>query len=130
MEVWAARTHEVFKVMAEAAGSGVHLVDGVEASRRAIAIPKWAAKLPDVRPCSPADLPPGFASGWRYHAPIIDMPRYLDGLLRRLQERPVDIHFGDRLHHLTEAFDEADVVVNCSGAGARHLVPDEKVVPV
>ncbi len=41
-----------------------------------------------------------------------------------------DIRFGARLHGLEEVFDEADVVVNCSGAGARHLVPDEKVVPV
>ncbi len=85
MAVWAARTYDVFAGMAKTAESGVHLVDGVEASRHAIAVPKWATRLPGFRICIPADLPPGFVSGWRYRAPIIDMPRYLDGLFRRLQ---------------------------------------------
>lgn len=130
MAVWAAHTYKVFESMAKNAGSGVHLVDGVEASRHTMAVPKWATHLPGFQTCSPADLPRGFASGWRYQAPIIDMPCYLDRLLRRLQEFRVDIRFGARLRHLKEAFDEADVVVNCSGEGARYLVPDEKVVPV
>lgn len=61
--------------------------------------------------------------------PLVDMPTYLRYLRRRLaaaggrcEERTA--------HSLREAAEAAPVVVNCTGLGARELVPDPAVRPV
>ncbi|XVV09382.1 FAD-dependent oxidoreductase [Actinoplanes sp. CA-131856] len=130
VEQWAARSYDVFTQMSEERFPGVRVVDGVEASRAPIPTPDWALGLPGYRECVPADLPPGFASGWRYTAPIIDMPAYLGALQRRLVAAGGEVVFGERLRTLGDALAEADVVVNCSGVGARELVPDPSVQPI
>jgi D-amino-acid oxidase len=71
------------------------------------------------------ELPAGFVTGWRFIAPVVHMPTYL-GYLRDRAERAgagVEARTVDRL-------DLAPVVVNCTGIGARDLVPDEQVTPV
>jgi D-amino-acid oxidase len=80
--------------------------------------------------CEPDELPTGFVFGWHYTAPIIDMPAYLHELQRRLITAGGELVFGRRLRSLDEAFDDAPIVVNCSGVGARELVPDPSVQPV
>ncbi|XVU22192.1 FAD-dependent oxidoreductase [Actinoplanes sp. CA-054009] len=130
VEQWAARSYDVFAQLASAGSPGVRVIDGVEASRIPIPIPGWALGLPGYRECDPAELPSGFASGWRYTAPIIDMPTYLLELQRRLLDSDGEVIFGERLPTLGAAFADSDVVVNCSGAGARELVPDPSVQPI
>jgi D-amino-acid oxidase len=70
-------------------------------------------------------LPPGFAAGWRYRVPLIDMPVYLDYLLRRLTAAggTLRIQRHDRMP-------SGPIVVNCTGSGARSLVPDVDVTTV
>lgn len=129
VDEWSSRTYEVLSEMVAAGRTEVRLVDGVEASRHAIASPGWARSLPAFRECEAAELPPGFASGWRYRAPIIDMPRYLRFLERRLLRAGGAVETAT-LTSLDEAFDRAPAVVNCSGVGARDLVPDPDVEPI
>ncbi|MEV4350692.1 FAD-dependent oxidoreductase [Actinoplanes sp. NPDC049596] len=130
VETWAARSYNVFAAMARDGFPGVKLIDGVEASRVAMPSPGWAVLLPGFHECAPAELPDGFASGWHYTAPIIDMPPYLARLQARLAGAGGELIFGHRLRSLDEAFADADVVVNCSGVGARELVPDPEVQPI
>jgi D-amino-acid oxidase len=130
VEFWAARSYQVFEGLALAGLPGVRMVDGVEASRTPIPSPAWAQKLPGFRECSPDDLPAGFVSGWHYTSPIIDMPPYLRTLSDRLAAAGGELIFGGQLRSLGEAFADADVVVNCSGVGARDLVPDAEVEPI
>jgi D-amino-acid oxidase len=127
---WAARSYEVFRRMAEEDFPGVRLVDGVEASREPITSPDWARGLPGFRECTPDELPAGFAHGWHYTAPIIDMPPYLAALEAMVRAPGGDLLFGSRLSSLEEGFADADIVINCSGAGARELVPDPEVRPI
>jgi D-amino-acid oxidase len=126
---WSTRTYQVFVQMVGQGQPGVRLVDGVEASREAMPAPLWARTLPGFRECRPAELPPGFASGWRYTAPIVDMPIYLRRLEQRLRAAGGEV-LTSRLQSLDEGFADADIVVNCSGVGARDLVPDPDVEPV
>ncbi|NMO51528.1 FAD-dependent oxidoreductase [Actinoplanes sp. TBRC 11911] len=130
VEFWAARSYQVFEALALAGLPGVRMVDGVEASRTPIPSPSWASVLPGFRECGPDDLPAGFASGWHYTAPIIDMPPYLRTLSDRLLAAGGELLFGSQLQSLGEALADADVVVNCSGVGARDLVPDPEVQPI
>jgi D-amino-acid oxidase len=91
--------------------------------------PWWAGAVPDlVKVTGPPHVPPPFAIGWRFTAPLVDMSRYLPWLESRLSDRGV----------VPERADLADlddprlgaVVVDCSGLGARTLVPDPAVTPV
>ncbi|WP_433293202.1 FAD-dependent oxidoreductase [Actinoplanes sp. CA-030573] len=128
--VWATASYDVFSRMAGEGFPGVRLVDGVEASREAMVSPEWARGLPGFRECTPAELPRGFVHGWRYTAPIIDMPPYLAALEAMVRAPGADLRFGARLTSLADGFADAPIVVNCSGAGARELVPDPSVKPI
>lgn len=131
VEQWAARSYEVFAGLATTPGEpGVRLINGVEASRTPIPVPSWAVALPGYRECGPGDLPAGFVCGWRYTAPIIDMPPYLHRLEQRLVAARGEVLVAERLTMLADAFADAQVVVNCSGVGARELVPDPEVQPI
>ncbi len=127
--VWATRTYDAFVRLEGEGKPGVRLVDGIEASRVPIPSPGWALNLPGYRVCIPDELPPGFASGWRYRAPIIDMPPYLGWLEEHLRSAGTEI-LATRLESLSEGFADAPIVVNCSGVGARELVPDPTVEPI
>ena len=81
----------------------------------------------DLRLLAAAELPAGFASGWSCTAPAVSMPVYLEYLLSRYAS------LGGSVEYATVpslASVDAPVVVNCTGIGARSLVPDESVVPV
>ena len=104
------------------------MTEGTEASRDAAEPPDRAWELPGYRKCRPTELPANFTCGWRYTAPVIDMSKYLPYLLERFRRAGGKLDYG-RLRSLDEGFATASVVVNCSGAAARELVPDPRVIP-
>jgi D-amino-acid oxidase len=117
---WASVSLEAFRQLAAQPDTGVAIRSGTLVSSSGEAPPQQLFPGVEVRP-GPA--PPGFAAGFRVTLPLIDMPRYLDYLAARLGEMGVGIE----LHpyaSLAEAAGEAPVVVNCTGIGARELVPD------
>jgi len=126
---WSGRTYDELITLVDEPRHGVRMVDGIEASRKMIVSPQWARSLTGFRECVAADLPSGFLSGWHYTAPIIDMPPYLRYLQARLEQAGGTVTAG-RLETLDEAFLLASIVVNCSGVGARDLVPDPGVEPI
>jgi len=119
-------------------GTGVRLAGGVTAVREADPdpdLPTELAGLGDgIQPCDAAGLPAGFAAGWRYTAPAVSMPVYLDYLLGRFSQAGGDLRIG-RFSSLAEAAagtstrTGATVLVNCAGIGAHDLVPDPAVIP-
>jgi len=112
--------------------TGVHLAGGVAASADGGSEPfDWIRAMQPLVPCDPADLPHGYAAGWRLTAPLVSMPVYLAYLLARLERAGAafrEAEFGS----LGEAAEltGARVIVNCSGIGASRLVPDPQVTPV
>ena len=106
--------------------TGVRMVEGVQGETRLDDLGPWAARVPGLRAAT-ADEYAG--TGLWARLPLIDMPVYLRWLQERLvaaggtvEERVV--------RDLGEAAAEAPVVVNCTGLGARELVPDPAVRPV
>ena len=112
--------------------SGVHLASGIAASTDRQAAPfDLATAMGSLSSCDPAELPAGYTVGWRLTSPIVSMSVYLGYLMTRLDRaggRLREAQFGS----LAEAAETtgARVIVNCSGIGARHLVPDPGLTPV
>lgn len=83
--------------------------------------------------CAPGDVPSGYHTGWRFTAPLIAMPGYLDYLHERFLRAGGTTTFpatfatlGDASRHAAPA----RVVVNCTGCGARDFAADLTVTPV
>ncbi|WP_432867443.1 FAD-dependent oxidoreductase [Microbispora rosea] len=70
----------------------------------------------------------GFASGYRFTVPLIDMPVYLGYLQRRLHAAGATVE-RRTLSDLEQARPAA-MVVNCTGLSARTLAGDLRIRPV
>ncbi len=123
---WAAVSLDVFREQARDPGSGVRIARGVVASRRHAAEPE--VMFPGLR-LDPVDPPDGFVAAFSLHAPLIDMPRYLEHLQARLLAAGGAITIR-RVDSLAEPAADAPVVVNCTGLGARELAGDDALEPV
>lgn len=122
---WGSTSYAVFAGLARAEpAAGIVLRRGTEAFREAAPRPWWAEAVPDLTPSDAA--PPGFAAGWSFTAPVVEMPVYLRWLTGRVEELGGTV---TRLT-LTALPTGPDLVVNASGLGARHLAGDHAVEPV
>lgn len=126
---WARAGLAELRALAGDPDTGIRSVTGKEVSRIPASPPYWTDLLTDLRPCTQDELPAGFVAGWRYTAPVVNMPVYL-GYLRARLERAGGRLCVTPVRSLAEAAAAAPVVVNCSGVAARDLVPDPAVTPV
>jgi D-amino-acid oxidase len=120
---WAARSYEVFEGLAGDQEAGVRMVAGTSVLRAAEPDPWWAAAVPSLD--RETALPEGYAAGWTFVTPVVEMPVYLEWLAGRVAA------LGGTLTRLNLASlpEGGDVVVNCSGLGARLLGDDRSVEP-
>jgi len=126
--MWSELTRSVLTGLAREPDSGVRLRFGLEAGRAPADPPAWTVAMADFRPGTPGELPDGYATGWWYTAPVVDMPVYLDYLVSRLRDARATVEFRT-VASLREAAADALVTINCAGYGARALVPDDLVSP-
>jgi len=124
---WAGRSRDVFGALTTDESTGVLLRRGRELRRATAPDPWWAAAVPDLRRLQPAELPAGFADGFSFTAPVVDMSRYLEWLRKRAESLSVAV----AVRRLSTVGDvSGDAVVNCTGLGARELVGDASLVSV
>ncbi|GGX29708.1 FAD-dependent oxidoreductase [Streptomyces noursei] len=140
---WSLRSLEVFTGLAgRPAETGTRLVAGVTAEAAGAGaaggehgpapeegLDAWYAAVPGLRPARAEELPPGCGAGWRARTPLVEMPVHLRYLERRLAAAGGTV-VARAVTSLAEAADGVRAVVNCSGLGARELVPDGGVHPV
>ncbi|GGT05327.1 FAD-dependent oxidoreductase [Streptomyces chromofuscus] len=124
---WALRSLVVYEELAERPEStGVRLVEGVMGETGLDETGSWAAgRLKALRAATPEEYA-GPVGLWA-RLPLIDMSTYLPWLLGRLAAAGGVVE-RRTVSALTEV--DAQVVVNCTGLGARELVPDASVRPV
>jgi len=110
--------------------TGVALREGLELFRSPADDTWWRDILPGFRRARSEEVPPGFADGFfASQVPVIEMPIYMSWLTQRFADlggRSVEITLTD----LAATSDAADVVVNCSGLGARSLAEDGSLTAV
>ncbi|QIK67097.1 FAD-binding oxidoreductase [Nocardioides sp. HDW12B] len=121
---WAATTCTDLTALADDEATGVTMRRGTQVLRSPEARPWWASALPAVEAAT--DLPSGYAAGWSAEVPVAEMPVYLGWLNDRVED------LGGTVTRMALAAlpDQAEVVVNASGLGARLLGSDDSVVPV
>lgn len=88
------------------------------------ALPEWASAVPDFRLADAGELPPGYAMGYAFPAPVIDTSVYLAWLLGQVQAAGGQIE-QRALERLEDVPARWHTVVNCAGLGARELAPDD-----
>jgi D-amino-acid oxidase len=126
---WAAHTLDILTRLADEPRTGVRLASGMDVSNSNSKRPDWFSLIPDLRPCTPDELPTGYQHGHRYTVPLVDMPTYLAYLTQRLIVAGGEIE-ADRIKSLDDAMRLAPTVINCSGLGARELIRDGGVYPI
>lgn len=125
---WALETYRNLQDLAHDPASGVSIIELRQFSLTGeVEIPEWALAL-DARRLR-SEIPPVFSSGFALKAPLMDTTIYLDYLARRFRAAGGRIHPGRRLAQLEEIDPTFDLVINCSGIGARTLVHDPDLKP-
>src|SRR6266516_7307783 len=118
---WSAGTFRELSSLAAEPAAGVRMRWGRELFRVPTGDPWWVSAVPAWQRLD--SVPPGYADGLRLRVPVVDMPRHLAWLTAKLAAHGTVV---DR-RRLTGIPNEGDVVVNCTGLGARTLVPDGSV---
>jgi D-amino-acid oxidase len=116
---WALESLVVYEELADRPEeTGVRLVEGVHEGTRLDGLGDWAGRVPGLRTV---------ADGLAARVPVIDMPVHLAWLRERFAKAGGTIE----VREVTDlAAVPARAVVNCTGLGARALVPDPGVRPV
>lgn len=123
---WGKRTYDVLANIPDPT-AGIELRPGRELFRKSTPDPWWIGAVPQFARAT--DLPDGYADGYSISMPVIEMAIHLPWLLNRATKKGV--RFERRtVRRLDQPILGEDLIVNCSGLGARELVPDESVVPV
>lgn len=122
--VWSGASYVEFMALADDPKTGVAMRTGSEVFRSRQADPWWKPAVPGLD--RETSLPDGYVDGFTFVTPIIEMPVYLAWLARRIEGLGGTI---TRLN-LSGLPTGGDLVVNCSGLGARLLGADKTVAPV
>jgi D-amino-acid oxidase len=126
---WALETFSALQDLNGSAGCGVSMIELRQFSRTGvIEIPPWAISL-GARPLGTSSVPHAFVSGFALGVPLTDTTIYLDYLAERFRRAGGEIRSGIRFDHLEEVGKEFSLVINCTGVGAKILLPDPEVEP-
>lgn len=130
---WSTQTlQQLLRIGEKSPEAAVYPVRGTELFRTSVPEqPTWAGIPPYFKMMTAAEIERYEGVSWGYHieAPLAEMVKYLPWLRGQVESRGVPI-LQRRVESIEELFDVADVVVNCTGLGARELCGDTEMVAV
>jgi len=128
--LWSHRTFRALRDLAGDAATGVTMVPGIDLHEVEDAPdPWWKEAVDSLRRADALELPPGYASGHAFTAPVVAMPVYLKWLESRVDALGGVIE-ARGVGSLEALLLEASLVVNCTGLAARELVKDDDLHPI
>ena len=134
---WALQTYKVLVDLSRDWRTGVSMIELRQFSRTGqIQIPSWAYSLGGSVISTPLSVIPSgveesrdFTSGFTMIVPLMDTTIYLDYLANRFQKAGGTINGNVRFENLEDIDPKFDLVINCSGIGARSLIHDADLEP-
>ncbi len=126
---WAQVTYRELWQLHDVPGSGVRIRGSLELFPQPEPDPWWRSIPRSFRHAVAQELPGGYGDGYIFDSPVAEMPIYLPFLQRRF----VALGGTVRLRALTsidEIYRSHQMVVNCTGLGARELFGDTTLSPV
>ena len=125
---WALQTFDVLAKLSRFPATGVSMIELRQFSRtQETQIPDWAISLGASAVAT--DLWPIFKSGFSLNVPLMDTTIYLDYLADRFQKAGGSITGNVLLEKLEDIDRTFDLVINCTGIGARELMQDADLEP-
>ena len=125
---WALQTFDVLAKLSRFPATGVSMIELRQSSRtQETQIPDWAISLGASAVAT--DLWPVFKSGFSLNVPLMDTTIYLDYLADRFQKAGGSITGNVLLEKLEDIDRTFDLVINCTGIGARELMQDADLEP-
>jgi D-amino-acid oxidase len=129
---WALRSYEALVGLSRGSHTGVSMIKSCQFSRTAeIEIPGWAVPL-GAQAVISSEIDGSlklFKSGFSLRVPLMDTTIYLDYLARRFLAAGGSITANVLFEKLEDISREFDLVINCTGIGARELVHDNDLEP-
>jgi D-amino-acid oxidase len=135
---WALETYKVLVDLSRDSPSGVSMIELLQFSRTGeIEIPDWAIRLgahrlPVMSSGAETSLvvdASAFKSCFIIDVPLMDTTIYLDYLANRFAKAGGKINGNVHFENLEDVDPNFDLVINCSGVGARKLVRDMDLEP-
>eukprot|EP00455_Lapot_gusevi_P043820 TRINITY_DN538_c0_g7_i2.p1 TRINITY_DN538_c0_g7~~TRINITY_DN538_c0_g7_i2.p1 ORF type:complete len:375 (+),score=84.43 TRINITY_DN538_c0_g7_i2:163-1287(+) len=136
IQKWVKHTASVLYALAEnSSTTGVFLYRGTETLPATDPAPWYAPYMAGFREITP-QLPSIDASLYRsyeYTTPIVDMSHHMPWLMKHAQACGVTLrqrHVTKWSQFVTDHSNQFDIIINCTGLGARYLVGDQSVFPM
>ncbi|NOS67090.1 MAG: FAD-binding oxidoreductase [Candidatus Peribacteraceae bacterium] len=129
---WSEQTLHHFLGLLSTPNAGVSMKETCELHRKPKEKdPAWARVVADFRHAKRSDLPQEFVSAYLLTVPVAMTRYYLEYMLQKNVARGAKIE-AKHVDDIQEALDQYDVVVNCTGMGARDLggAKDDKMLAV
>ena len=126
---WADTSLDHFLHLSQFIDTGVALRRMREVYKHPFPIPGIAINCPCSCACPADELPKGMTDGFLMIVPIIAPPIYLKYLSDGIEAKGGRIELRE-IESLDELADEAPLLINCSGVGARKLAKDNAVYPI
>ncbi len=130
--VWVQKSYNFYKDLSNDKTSGISIIGLIKAVKEnAEDDDSWLPLMPPntCRQMLLNELPPGYIKGYEAQVPLMETQLFLPYLQKQLAVKGVVI-IEKEVHDLEAEALNFDVLVNCSGLGAKQLCNDENIFAV